>query len=393
MALFEYHATDSAGAVVRGQVTAIDDATARRELASRGLTLVDLFWRPAADSAGTLCEESINTLADSIEAAARNRVPLDVTLAALAEEKGDSRLANVAQRLGNELREGASIDQAIARLGKDLPADVANMLRAGVDSGNLASTMQQLAEQRLVSQRNARSIRAAIAYPLLIVAILVPLLLFLSTWIIPVFGELFEEFDLDLPAITKLSLQASKQLPGLILGLFLLALVLPLMLRFVGGRWLFHRVRAALPLLGPVWTYAGQREFAAMLASFLDLRLPLGQAVSHTGDVLSDRNLGRACRRVTERLDSGQALSRSLADSMHFDRSLVALVAWGERHGLLPQALRLAEEVFADRVEQQASFLRRLLPPVTFVTVAMVLGFVIISLMVPLVKLIEGLSM
>jgi len=352
-----------------------------------------LLWCPSADHAGVLGDEEIITLADSIEAAATSRVPLDVTLAALAEEKGDPSLADVAQRLADVLREGATIDQAITRLGKDLPADVANMLRAGVESGDLASTMQHLAEQRLAAQRNARSIRAAIAYPLLIIALLVPLLLFLSMWVIPMFGDLFNGFDLDLPKITQLALQASEQLPGLILGLFLFAIGLPLVLRFVGGRWLFHRVRASLPLLGGIWTMAGQREFAAMLASFLDLRLPLAAAVAHTGDVLSDRNVGRACRRLTERLESGQALSRSLAQSMHFDRSLVALVAWGERHGLLPEALRLAEEVFADRIEQQASFLRRLLPPVTFVSVAMLLGFIILSLMVPLVKLIEGLSM
>jgi type II secretory pathway component PulF len=81
-----------------------------------------------------------------------------------------------------------------------------------------------------------------------------------------------------------------------------------------------------------------------------------------------------------------------LSHSIHFDRALVSLVAWGESHGLLPEALRISKEVFEDRIEQQASLIRRLLPPVTMVAVGMLVFCVIIGLMMPLVKLIEALS-
>jgi type IV pilus assembly protein PilC len=166
----------------------------------------------------------------------------------------------------------------------------------------------------------------------------------------------------------------------------------PLFLRLVGGRWLFHRVRAAVPLLGPIWTYAGQREFAASLASFIKLRVPLGDAVTYTGNTIGDRNVGRACRRVTRRLEIGETLGQSLGESLHFDRALVALVAWGEKQGLLPEALAMATHVFDDRVEQYATLLRRVLPPLTFVVVVTVMFFVIVALFVPLVTLIEALS-
>src|SRR5262245_30853903 len=116
MALYEYQATDSSGALVRGQLTAADDRAAQRELEARGLTVVDLLWCPAADHQGRLGDEAVSTLTDSIAAAATNRVPLDVTLAALAEEKGDPHLADVAQRLAEVLRKGATVDQAIASL-------------------------------------------------------------------------------------------------------------------------------------------------------------------------------------------------------------------------------------------------------------------------------------
>ena len=175
---------------------------------------------------------------------------------------------------------------------RQLPSDVVGLLRAGVDSGDLAGTFERFGQQRLATQRIDRRIRAAIAYPLIIIVILVPLLLFLSIFVIPMFGEMFEEFELQLPVITEMVLQTSKQLPMLIAGLLVFVLGIPLVLRIVGGRWLFHRVRTALPLLGRLWMWSGQREFAALLTSFLNLRLPMADAVAYTSDVISDRNLG-----------------------------------------------------------------------------------------------------
>ncbi len=392
MGLYEYQADTSTGQRVVGHIVARDETAARYKLAARGLTVVELRWCMAADEEGTLGEQQVATLVQAVGTAAAGRVPLDVTLAALAEEKDDPRLAAVAGRLAARLQQGATIDQAIAEVDRDLPAEVHGLLRAGIESGDLAGTFEHFAAQRLAQQRIDRQIRAAVAYPLVILAILVPLVLLLSIFVIPMFREMFEEFDFELPRMTIFVVKTSEQLPALVGGLLLIAVAIPVVLRIVGGRWLFHRVRAATPLLGRLWTWAGQREFAALLASFLDLRLPLASAVAHTGEIISDRNLALACRGVSERLMAGQSLGDCLRQSMHFDRSLAALAAWGENHGLLPDALRIATDVFDDQVEQQASFVRRLLPPVTLVTVATLLFFVVVSLMVPLVRLIEGLS-
>jgi type IV pilus assembly protein PilC len=345
------------------------------------------------DKGNQLRGEDVTTLVHAVGAAAGGRIPLEVTLAALGEERQDRRLAAVAQRLAGELSQGVPIDEALAAMERHLPQEVRGLLRAGIESGDLAGTFERYADQRLASQRMRRGIQAAVAYPLIIIAILVPLALFISMYVIPMFGDIYEEFELDLPIATEWILQTARQVPGTILGLMIFVIGVPLVLRIVGGRWMFHRVRSAVPLFGRMWLWSGQRDFAAMLASFLDLRLPLPDAVGHTGEVMRDRNVGAGCRRVRERLQSGESLFASLAQSIYFDRSLVALVGWGERHGLLAEALRIATEIFDDRIEQRALLIQRLLPPVTLIAVATLTFFTIIGLMLPLVKLIEMLSM
>jgi type IV pilus assembly protein PilC len=346
-----------------------------------------------SDNDRKLRNEEVTTLVHAVGAAAGGRIPLEVTLAALGEERQDRRLAAVAQRLAGELTHGVPIEQALASMERHLPQEVRGLLRAGIESGDLAGTFERYADQRLASQRLGRGVQAAVAYPLMIIAIMVPLVLFLSMYVIPMFGDIYEEFELNLPLVTVWILQTARQVPGTVFGLMAFVIGVPLVLRIVGGRWMFHRVRSAVPLFGRLWLWSGQRDFAAMLASFLELRLPITDAVGHTGEVMRDRNVGAACRRVRDRLENGEALSASLAQSIYFDRSLVALVGWGERHGLLAEALGIATEIFDDRIEQRALLIQRLLPPVTLIVVATLMFVTIIGLMFPLVKLIEGLSM
>ena len=141
-----------------------------------------------------------------------------------------------------------------------------------------------------------------------------------------------------------------------------------------------------------MWTWAAQQEFAGILATFVEMRIPLNEAIGYMANLVSDRNLGRACQSLDERLGAGNTLSECMADSIHFDRVLTALVRWGEDHDLLPEALREANMFFADRIEQHASLVRRLSAPVTMVVVALGVLLVVLALFLPLVKLIEGLT-
>jgi len=392
MAEFEFQAATPAGEIVRGTLQAADEAAAKRELQSRGWNVVDLLWAPAVDESGTLTDAQLTMLVNSMGAAATNHVPLEFALSMLADEKEDPRLADVARRLADRLDQGMPVADALAGLEHELPAELRCLLLAGLETGKMDELFDCFTRERLTSQRIARHIRAAIAYPLFVLALTVPVLLFISLYVVPMFAEMYADFELDLPQITELVLQTSEQLPGLIFGLLAVMLIIPLALRLAGGRWIYHRVRAALPILGPMWTLASQREFASLLAALLELRLPLSHAVVHTGDLMTDRNIARACRRIGERLVTGQSLGESLAHSINFDRSLVAMVAWGEHNGVLSDAMRIAAEVFDDRVEQRISLVRRILPPLALVSISTIAVFSILGLFIPLITLIEGLS-
>jgi type II secretory pathway component PulF len=393
MPQYEYRCQTAAGDEVHGTLTATDESTARRALESQGITVLDLLPCRAVEGAGTLGDEELATLVHAVGSAAATRVPLDLTLSILADDTDDPRLASVARLIAQRLGQGNPVDQAVDELHHELPEEIRGLVRAGIASGNLAGAFEQFTQQRLISQRIGRRLRVAIAYPIVILSIMVPIALLLCFYVVPMFAEMYQEFDLELPPMTEAILQTADQLPGVIAGLLLVVVAVPVVLRLLGGRWLFHRFRAAIPLLGRLWTWSSQREFAALLASFLDQRLPLPRAVECTGHLMSDRNVARSCQRVSERLEAGEPLGASLGQSINFDRTLTAMAEWGEAYGLLPDALRIAAGVFEDRIEQQLAFVRRLMPPAALIAVGAMAIFFVIGLFIPLVDLIQGLSM
>jgi type II secretory pathway component PulF len=333
------------------------------------------------------------TLVHAMGTAAATRMPLELTLAVLSEDNEDPQLAAIARKLNARLQRGATVDQAVGELDAELPTEVRGLVRAGIESGDLAGSFERFTRERLASQQIRRRIRAAIAYPIVILTMWTGILLFLSLYVIPMFDEMYRDLEMELPAATTLVLQTSKQLPGLIVGLLLVMLAVPIALRIFGGRWLFHRFRAAVPLFGRLWMWLGQREFAAVLASFVDHRLPLPRAVQYRVLSISDRNVARACARVAERLDEGQSLGDSMGHSISFDRSLTAIANWGEKQNLLSDSLRIASDVFDDRIEQQLALVRRLVAPLSLIGIGTMAIFVVIGLFIPIVRLIQSLSM
>ena len=188
MGIYDYVATTSTGERTSGHLAAADLAGAKQILSDRGLRAVELTLRSADEISATLGNEQSALFVHAVGTAAASRVPLEVTLSALAEERDDPHLAEVARHLSERLHEGESIADAVATLGHALPAEVLGVLRAGVESGDLAGAVEQFAQQRIAAQRIKRQIRSAIAYPLVIFSFLVPIALFLSLYVIPTFG-------------------------------------------------------------------------------------------------------------------------------------------------------------------------------------------------------------
>ena len=146
------------------------------------------------------------------------------------------------------------------------------------------------------------------------------------------------------------------------------------------------------PLFGPIVTWSGAAAFAQMMGVLLDYDIPLPRALELTSDAVRDGNVREACRRLVDGITDGQALANVLEDGGYLPETLVPFVRSGEQHGDLAGALKLASQVFVERIGLRASLISSISPPVIFVFVALGIAFSVIALFMPLLALIVGLS-
>lgn len=409
MPQFRYTARTATGEELTGELTAGDETWARHSLSSAGLEIVALesTEAPPADRASPTSTQPIHTASASgprlstsqsaqlvghVTTATSSGLPLEDTLDALADGADDHRLAVAARQLAARLRAGVPLEQATVMLDKQLPVRVRALLEAGVRCGNPGAVFESYARQEMAARATSQKIASAMAFPLVILLIVTPILLFFALYLIPMYEELIGDFALTLPMLTLVTIRLAHVLPLVIVGFSVVMVVIWLVVHLGAVSRLVCQLRGAVPFFGRLWTFAGHQELAATLGTLARLRIPLPESMAHTANLLADRNLARACRKASARAAAGAQLSDCMNRSIHFDRMLTALVRWGEDHDLVPDALQHASDYYAERIEQQAGLVRRILPPLLLVTVVMIALIVFVSLFLPLVNLIQNLA-
>lgn len=325
-------------------------------------------------------------LADGVDAG----VPLDELFLALADDSESRQVRRVSRALTDRLAAGDDLPTAIASSAPLLPPAFRRAVASVSDARQIAPLLRGMAAHQTARHRLRGRIRAAILYPLLVLSLLTLVVFALCFMVLPQFREMFLDWELELPLITKALLQFAEWSPwiaGVLIALLVVSIVLGLL---PGTGRIVHWFRTSVPFAGQFWNYSAQHEFSSLLAELTGAGLPLDDALHCTSQSLRDRNLARASRIIARKHEAGIALSQGIAESLHFDRALAGLVSWGEANNDLPAALRQAAVHFEQEIDQLTAFLRRVAPPMLYVGVLSVMFLFIFALIVPLGSIMNG---
>ncbi|QDU91106.1 Type II secretion system protein F [Pirellulimonas nuda] len=338
---------------------------------------------------------STESVAERIALWTEARVPLPEALDAIAEDlpPADRRaLAAVAQRL----RQGEGLAEAVADSGREMPRRLRRTLQAiaacAPRGADLAAALPAVVSQQATFRQRRRRLWAALAYPTLLLSGLWALIVFLAVFVAPGFQEVYDEFDLELPNMTVFALAAARQVAPITLVALLVVFALVAACRAQATARVVHWLATGLPLVGGAVVDASHLEFSALTAALLHARTPLPDALRAAASGLADRSVARATGRLAQRVEEGETLSGAMDQSLHFERGLAAQVRWGESEGDVAAALDNAAEQYSRRLDYACVFLRRTASPVMVVAFVCLVGILALAFVLPLIKLIEGLT-
>lgn len=402
MKQFHYIAKDAQGVRHEGEVSADSDDAARRQLAERGLRVVELnsVGADRGDSVSKLSQKEAEEVVIAIAELSHSALPLVEGLRAAADESVSSRVARALRQIAGDVEQGYALDSVMGERGKFLPPHVRGLVAAASRTQRMGVALDDLVEHHRATREVWGKVLGAIAYPLIVMGMTLFILAFLPIFIVPQFAQMFKEFELELPAATIAVIRVSDGIqwfghgPGLWITATVgtLFVVMTILASLGIGTPMTHRFTTTMPLIGPIWHWSGTAAFARLLATMLEYDIPLPDALLLARDGVRDPEVRAVAALCARGVENGRSLSELLAESNRLPASITPFVRWGERTGKLPEALRAITDMLLLRVQMRTLLLRSIAPPVVFILVGLMVGFIIIALFMPMVSLIQGLS-
>jgi general secretion pathway protein F len=419
MPRYRYSAVDSQGKPASGEVEAAGVEAARQELAAAGLEPKSISLSeipPPSPRGGWLSTEETVELARGLAQLTKASLTLAGGLRALADElpggrrpyvlwylarlvgladhrtPQEARLPGVLRAMSSQLEAGATLESVIAAQGPRFPAHLRGLVLAGLRSGRLAEVLEEFVDLERAQLELRRRLWLSLAYPIVLLSILTLLLAFLQFVLTPAFVRIFHDFQTRLPLVTEFFLRtvgpATWFLGG---GLLLLAVIVFLVVAMPKVAWV-PPLLYGVPLIGPLWRFGRLVQFSRLMAVLLEQEVPLPEALRLTAAGVRDGYLAEGCRRVADGVEAGRPLAECLASQRRFPPSMVPLVDWGQRASAMADAFRASAEMFQGRLQTQGLFLETVLLPVTFLMIALFIGFFIVAMFLPLISLIQALK-
>ena len=320
----------------------------------------------------------------------RAGLPILKALDLLSERLTDEKLAPHIKLVREEVRNGSLLSDAFARQGVFPPMYVTSVL-AGEKSGSLGEVLDRYITYQKLALAVRKKLVLSLVYPCLLLVLVVCLMVFLVTFVVPKFAELYQSMSAQLPAATQILIAVGTTARNYILFGFLALVLAAVAFRFWAktekGEVRVDRWRMRMPLVGEIWIKYQVAQFARVLGTLLVGGIPLLQALETASSSLGTRLLKNTLGEAGQMVKEGQSLSSSLAKTGIFPGLSIDMIEVGESTGALPQMLSSVAEFYEDDVNTRMSASLSLIEPAIMIFMGGFVTFVLVALYLPIFSL------
>jgi len=317
-------------------------------------------------------------------------LPILNSLDLLIKRQRDRHLQQILENVRERVKGGELLSDAFATHSM-VPKIYTTTLMAGEKSGNIDEVLTRYINFQRLAMTFRKKLFVSLIYPTLLVTVVTIMVMFLFTYVVPKFAELFESLDAKLPAITLFMLavgqNAQKYFPFLVVGFVLAGVIFFQWRKTDRGGDQIDRVILSLPLLGEIRLKHQVATFSRMLATLLLGGLPLVPSMETAGSSMTSRRILKGVMRASTRVREGQGLANSLEEQGIFPDLAVEMLEVGESTGALPAMLNSVAEFYEEDVQTALNASMALIEPLILMIMAVFVGGVLISLYLPIFTL------
>ena len=312
-------------------------------------------------------------------------IPIARTVHLIAEKTTDKTLKRILKSVAEDVESGRTVADAFNdRGGAILPPTFVETIRAGEESGNLDrafDSMYHLFDKRV---KMAGKVRSALAYPMFVLVIAIAVVIVLMVKVVPTFTAIFDSYDAELPAMTRLLIGISNFFrsawPYILVIAAIIALVYKLIQKTEKGKMGLAKLQLKLPIIGNIGLLNGASQFASSMTTMLGAGLPITRAVSITARTMDNYYISSETGKLVGKLEEGKALGTSMGEAAYMPDILVDMVTVGEETGELEETMNTISGYYDSELEMATDSAMKKLEPALLIFMAVIAGFIVIAI-------------
>jgi type IV pilus assembly protein PilC len=397
-----FKAMDLTGAKAAGEVEAESKQAVADQLKQRGMIVLDIADKKQSKEIKLSFMQKVKAgeltiMTRQLAVMVNSGMTILRALYVLEAQTENDLLRDTVVKVRKDVEAGLPLSDALERHPKMFNPLFVSMTRAGETGGVLDSALLRVADQLEKEEALRRQVKSAMAYPGVVIGFSLIVLIGLVTFLVPVFIGVFEQFGGELPFITKITVALSEAMTGY--WYFMIAGVVGASVAFkrwrtsVKGRAQWDAFRLRIPMkIGDIVQKVALARWSRTLSALVSAGVPLLQALEITGKTAGNAVVERAMGDVISSVKQGGSISAPLKDSPVFPGMVTTMVGVGEETGALDTMLTKIADFYEDQVEASVKALTSILEPVMIVFVGGIVGFIVISMYLPLFKVYDSIG-
>jgi type IV pilus assembly protein PilC len=400
MATFAYSAINAQGLEFKGEVVAPDSSAAREQLRKQGLLPANLQEVSGQKAGGVgalgkgVKQKALQIFSRQFATMIESGLSVVQSLVILEDQTEDKNLAAVVRELRADVEGGKLLSQAMARHPRVFNRLYVAMVEAGEAAGILDTVLDRVAVQIEKETAIKRRVKGAMIYPVLVLSFATIVLIGMLTFLVPIFVGIFEDFGGELPTLTKLVVGASELVRGSWYIVFPAVggaiYGLRRWKRTEQGRRTWDVIKLRIPMkIGDVVHKVALARFSRTLSTLVGAGVDIIKSLEITGQTSGNWVIEDALLTVREKVHEGIPISAPLLENPAFPPMVAHMVKVGEETGELEKMLGKVADFYEDEVDSAVQSLTSIIEPIMMIGVGVMVGVVIISMYLPMFKMLS----
>lgn len=408
MPVFVYEARDATGQLKKDTIEAQNVRMATQRLQEQRMTVIHIKEKSSAVGQTDLLgwyqkirkvnEQALTVFSRQFATMINAGLAMVRCLDILSEQTEDKKLQQTLVQVRRDVEGGSTLSNALAKHPTVFSTLYISMVKAGEMGGVLDEVLERLAGFMEKDFGLKKKVKSALTYPVVILVMALGIVFFLVTYILPTFVQLFEGMSLQLPLPTQILITITKgaRNPVILTVVAILAVVGGVLLnRYIQtpmGKKQYDLLKLNIPVFGLLNKKVAISRFCRTLGTLLSSGVPIMQALEIVGKASGNEIIAMTVSKVRESIREGESIASPLGASGMFPPMVTQMVAVGEETGNLDAMLSKISDFYDTEVEYMLASLTSMLEPIMIVGMGGIVGFIVISVFLPLYQLIGNLS-